>query len=242
MPDIEKKIALVLGASGGIGSAVVAELRRGDVGVAAMDLEPGPEGLADPDCLWLQGDATDEKYMQEAIKEVVDRFGRIDYSINMVGRVGQGKLDEMSYTEWQAVLDANLNSCFLLARHCYSHLKKTSGCMVFCSSTNALNGGSQWSGAAYAAAKAAIINLGRYLAKEWAPDGIRINCVAPGPVDTRMLRRFSDSQLEKISSAIPLGRLADATEVADAVVYLCSESARSITGAVINISGGLVLD
>jgi NAD(P)-dependent dehydrogenase (short-subunit alcohol dehydrogenase family) len=114
--------------------------------------------------------------------------------------------------------------------------------MVLMSSSNAVNGGSAVSGAAYAVAKAGLLNLSRYLAKEWAPDLIRVNCIAPGPVATPMLDRLDAAAHAALIAAIPLKRYAEAAEIAAVTGFLCSAHAASMTGAVINVSGGLVLD
>ena len=140
------------------------------------------------------------------------------------------------------MLDANLTSAFLLARACHRHLRRPGGTLVLLSSTNGRNGGGPLSGAAYAAAKAGILNLSRYLAKEWAAEGLRVNCVAPGPVDTPMLERLSAPQHQQLMAALPLGRYAQPDEVAGAIAFLCSSYAASITGACINVSGGMLLD
>ena len=94
----------------------------------------------------------------------------------------------------------------------------------------------------YGAAKAGVLNLTRALAKEWAAQGLRVNCVAPGPVATAMLDRLSEADHAALKAAIPLGRYADPQEIAAAIAFLCSDHARTMTGAMINISGGLVLD
>jgi 3-oxoacyl-[acyl-carrier protein] reductase len=108
--------------------------------------------------------------------------------------------------------------------------------------SNARNGGSALSGAPYAVAKAGVSNLARYLAREWATDGLRVNCLAPGPVDTPMLDRLNPEQHAALQAAIPLGRYTSGREVAAAIAFLCSDHAASTTGATTNISGGLVLD
>jgi NAD(P)-dependent dehydrogenase (short-subunit alcohol dehydrogenase family) len=113
---------------------------------------------------------------------------------------------------------------------------------VLTASSNAFNGGSALSGPAYAAAKAGVVNLTRYLAREWAPLGIRVNCVSPGPIDTPMVTgRFSPAVLEGLRAAVPLGRIGEPRHVAHAIEYLLHPDADFVTGAVMNVSGGVVM-
>lgn len=141
------------------------------------------------------------------------------------------------------MLDVNLTSAFLVVRATHHLLGASgSGRLLLVSSTNGINGGSTLSGPAYAAAKAGVINLSRYLAREWSGDGIRVNCVAPGPVDTPMLARLDAATIDGLVAATPLGRLATAGDVAAVIRHLCSGAAGFLTGTVHNVSGGLLLD
>ena len=112
--------------------------------------------------------------------------------------------------------------------------------MVLLGSSNGISGGSALSGAAYAVAKAGVHNLTRYLAKEWAADGIRVNALAPGPIDTAMVARLDGATRSVLRRDVPLGRFGTADEVAAHVLFLCSRHAAWQTGTVTNLSGGLV--
>lgn len=235
--DARDRVALITGAAGGIGQAVCAMLRAAGAGVAGVDLTaPANADLA------IAADCSLEAKVDDAIRATVDRLGRIDFVVNAAGLAGSGRLDAMSAADWQRVLDANLNSAFLVTRAAYAHLARTKGAVVLFSSTNGRNGGGSLSGAAYAVAKAGIINLARYLAREWAPDAVRVNCIAPGPVATPMLDRFTETERESLRQSMPLKRITTADEIAGCVAFLCSPHAASITGACLNVSGGLVLD
>jgi len=124
----------------------------------------------------------------------------------------------------------------------YPHLKAVNGSAVLISSSNALTGGDRVSGPVYAIAKGGLVQMTRYLAREWAPDGIRVNCVAPGPVDTPMLDRLTEDDHAALRAQIPLGRYATPKEVAAAIGFLCSDHSASTTGTVSNITGGRVVD
>jgi NAD(P)-dependent dehydrogenase (short-subunit alcohol dehydrogenase family) len=237
------RVALVTGAAGGIGRATVAALMRDGFAVAAVDL-----ALADLPCAFdapfeaISADVTDEAAIGQAVERCVQRFGGLDCVVHLAGAVGKGPLVDVSGAEWRRLIDVNLTSAFLLAKAVHPHLRARRGTLVLASSTNGLNGGSALSGPAYAVAKAGVLNLARYLAKEWGGDAIRVNCVAPGPVDTPMLARLPERTRETLRQSIPLGRLASAGDVAGVIAFLCSPAAAYLTGAVLNVSGGLVLD
>src|SRR5690606_32760095 len=161
--------------------------------------------------------------------------------IHAAGVVGKGPLHDVTLADWYHVMDANLTSAFLLSRELADSLQQTSGAAVFISSINGVHGGTPMSGPAYAAAKAVPIHLARYLAKEWAPRRVRVNTITCGSVDTPMLNRLDQQQLDALIAQIPLQRSAQPAEIAAAIAYLCSDHAGFITGASLNISGGRVM-
>lgn len=240
LSDAAGKTAFVAGAAGGIGRAIVACFRAAGVRVAAGDTAK-LDKRAD-DYAPFPMDATDERQVIAAIGSAADRFGPIDFVVNAVGKAGAGPLHEVAAADWRDIVEVNLTSAFVIAKQAYTRLRKPGGVLILIGSTNGRTGGTPFSGPAYGAAKAGVINLTRYLAREWAGEGVRVNCLAPGPVDTPMVHRLSDEVQEQIRAGIPLGRIATAEEIAGAVAYLCSPHAASMTGAVLNISGGLVLD
>ena len=185
------RVALVTGAAGGIGRATVAALMRDGYSVTAVDLALAALPCAfDAPLQQVSADVTDEADVVRAVSGCVEHFGALDCVVHLAGAVGKGPLVDVAASDWRRLLEVNLTSAFLLAKASHEALRARRGSLVLISSTNALNGGSALSGPAYAVAKAGIINLARYLAKEWGGDGIRVNCVAPGPVDTPMLARL----------------------------------------------------
>ena len=238
MPAGAAECALVSGAAGGIGSAVVERFVKRGLNVGAMVL-PGQEA---PGGLALPAEATDEAQVAEAVERCVAELGAPRWVVHTVGITGEGPFADVALDDWNRVVDVNLTSTFLLARAVYPHLRQTRGAMVLYSSTNAINGGNALSGPAYTAAKAGIIGVARYLAREWAEDGIRVNCIAPGPIDTPMLDRLGPERRALLAERAPLGRLGTAWECAAITDFLCSDEAGHMTGTIANISGGLLLD
>lgn len=235
-------VALVTGAAGGLGRAVVARLRERGMRVVATDL-----ALAEIPCgaplMVASLDVTDETAIAATLQRVGIELGRLDHVVHLAGVAGRGPIGDVSRADWQRIMDVNLTSAFLLAKAAHAMLTATRGSLTLMSSTNGLNGGSTLSGPAYAVAKAGIINLTRYLAKEWASEGIRVNCLAPGPIATPMVTgRFSGETLDKLQRSVPLGRIGEPSHVAHAIDYLTSPAAAFITGTVMNVSGGVVLD
>lgn len=235
-------VALITGAAGGLGRATVARLRERGMRVVATD-----RALAEIPCgapLTVASlDVTDESAIIAVIARVLGELGRLDHVVHLAGIAGSGPLDSVSREDWQLVLDTNLTSAFLIAKATHAALAASRGTLTLTSSTNGLNGGSALSGPAYAVAKAGILNLTRYLAKEWAAEGIRVNCLAPGPIATPMVTgRFPSETIDRLKNAVPLGAIGEPAHVAHAIDYLTSPSAAFVTGTVMNVSGGLVLD
>ncbi len=240
--DAKGKVAFVAGAAGGVGKAVVDVFQAAGAQIAAGARRLDQLGSRSETYLPIAINVIDEDAVNNAIEETVKACGRIDYVLNMTGVPGKGKVVDMPLTEWQQVVNVNLTSCFLLAKAAHPHLKASGGTYIMCSSTNSLNGGREMSGAAYAASKAGLNNLSRYLAKEWAPDGIRVHTVVPGPIDTPMIHRLSDEQHKGLKKTLLIKRYVSPEEVAKGAAFLCSEAAATMTGTLLNISSGQHLD
>lgn len=213
--------ALVVGGAGGIGAACADRLREDGHEVLVMDRSLGH-------------DAADHA----SVSAVLSETDYLAVVVHAAGSVGQGGIADLDLSEWRRVLDDNLTSAAVVAHHALP-LMKTGGSMVLFSSVNGRHGGNELSGPAYAAAKAGLIGLTRHLAKHQAARGVRVNCVAPGPVDTPMLDRLESGQLQSLVDSMPLGRLTTREEIAGTVSWLCSTAASSVTGAVIDLNGGL---
>lgn len=236
--NAKDRVLFLSGANGGIGRATLDHYLAAGGRVAAFDLAPSParEGV-----LCITGNASDSDEAKGAVNQALEHFGRIDCFVHAAGVVGPGVIADISAKDWREVMDANLTSAFFLTQALEAQLKQNHGAIVFFGSVNGSHGGSAISGPAYAVAKAGLANLGRYLAKEWAPL-VRANTIIAGPVRTPMLDRLSPKTLQAARMAMLTRVLIEPEEAAATAAFLLSEHARSITGASINLSGGLVLD
>lgn len=231
---------LVTGGEGGIGRAIVRVAAASGARVVSVDIrsvDRSEEPLSS--LLRLVHDVTTPA--DPVFRALDDRFGRLDVLVNAAGGVGQGTAESTPMDEWRRLLELNLTSAFAFSRLAVPRLRASRGCIVNVSSTNGLTGGSPLSGPAYAAAKAGLVALTRNMARDLGPDGVRVNCVAPGPVDTPMLHRLSPDARESLRRSIPLGALGSPEDVAAVVRFLASPEARHLTGATLALSGGLVM-
>jgi NAD(P)-dependent dehydrogenase (short-subunit alcohol dehydrogenase family) len=244
----DSRTALVTGASTGIGRAIALALGR-----AAFDL-----AVTDLDAAWLadlakepqlQGrkivpialDLRSETAIAQAFAQAAQAFGTIDLLVNNAGRTLQRAAIDVTWDEWSDVIDINLKGAFFLslafARHCIE--RKRGGAVVSMASTHGLTGIADRS--VYGISKGGIIQMTRMLAIEWAPLGIRVNAVAPATVLTPSRQQIlSDPEARaRMLARIPLGRFPAAEEVAEAVCYLASDAAASITGQILVLDGGV---
>jgi NAD(P)-dependent dehydrogenase (short-subunit alcohol dehydrogenase family) len=223
MFDLKNKIAVVTGGAKGIGAATVKAMQSAGARVEVLDLERG--------C-----DVTDEAQ----VKQAFERIGSIDILVNNAGRAVRKSAVEVKKQEWDAVLDLNLTAMFLCSRLAHPHLKKRGGgAIVNLASIMGFSGGI-YPNASYQASKGGVVNLTRALALEWAADNIRVNAVAPTYVRTDLTAPiFSSPELLKtVMGHTPRGRLPEPADIAAAILFLCSDAARCITGVTLPVDSG----
>lgn len=229
--------ALITGAGRGIGRAVVDALSS-EAWTAALDIEfPEEDSGAD---LEIEADVADGGAIAEAIDRIVGERGGIDWVVYAAGIIRDRVSWKMSDAEWNEVIAVNLTGAFGVARAAAMSLRESSrGRLVFISSINGIRG--KFGQANYAASKAGLIGLARSLALELARDGVTVNVVAPGYIDTEMTRGIPSQVRESAIAATPIGRMGRPEEIAAVVRFLCSEDAGFMTGAVLPIDGGQLL-
>lgn len=234
------KTILITGGSRGIGEAIV-RASAGKMNVAFTYLSSRARALALQDelkdfgVLAVECDVRDRESVARAIQAVKARFGRIDILINNAGISCDGLLIDLSYEKWQNCFDVNVNGVFNVTKAVLPDmLSKASGSIVNISSVWGISGASNE--VAYSTAKSAVIGFTKALAKEVAPMGVRVNAVAPGAVDTDMMRCYSDAEREAlVRDAIPMGRLGRADEIASAVLFVAD--CEYMSGSVLSVDG-----
>ena len=245
--DLKGSVALVTGASRGIGAVIACRLARAGAKVGVNYLSSREPAVAVVDAitqgggeaLLVEGDVTQEDSAKSAIKQVTDRWDRIDILVNNAGINRDRLLLRMSLDDWDQVLSVDLRGAFLCTRHVMPHLiKQHSGRIVNIASVVGISGNPGQ--ANYAAAKAGLIGFTKSVAREVASRNVTVNALAPGYVTTGMVEQLPEDMQQKILSRIPMGRFGAAEDVAEAVVFLCSEGAGYITGQVLTIDGGLI--
>lgn len=237
--------AIVTGGRSGIGAAIALGLAHEGCDVAVVDrvvddrareLARGIEAAGRRAQL-LEADVRDFAAAEAVVGDAVKAFGRLDILVGNAGVTADALSWKMTEEQWDTVLDVNLKGCFAYARAAAPVLReRRGGRIVFIASINGLRG--KAGQANYAASKAGIIALGKTLARELGRSNVTVNVVAPGMVRTGMTEALPGEVVQRAVDETVLGRIATPEDIADAVVFLCSERARHVTGAVLRVDGG----
>ncbi|MBA4750391.1 MAG: acetoacetyl-CoA reductase [Alphaproteobacteria bacterium] len=238
-----KRVALVTGGTRGIGEAICFALKNADYEVVAT--YHGNDQAADSFSRQTRikaykWDVSDAKACREGVDTITREVGPIDILVNNAGITRDGMFHKMSEDQWHQVIETNLTSCFNMTRVVLDGMRERSfGRIINISSINGQKG--QLGQTNYCAAKAGLLGFSKALALETASRGITVNVIAPGYIETDMVRQVSPEILQKIVAQIPVGRLGTTQDISRAVVFLASDHAGFITGSTLSINGGQYL-
>lgn len=242
---LNEKVAIVTGGASGIGAATVRLFAAEGARVVIGDVSPAAAALAEE--LSAQGwpvvftpvDVTREEQVRALVESAVERFGRLDIMVANAG-IAQvpGSIDELPLECWRQVVDVDLNGVFLCDKHAIGQMRRQGGGGAVVNNASILGHVGAASAAAYSAAKGGVVNLTRALGIAHAPEGIRVNAVCPGFVETPILDAANATVLPRLVAAHPIGRLGRPEEIARAILFLASDEASFVVGANLIVDGG----
>jgi len=254
MGMLDERVVVVTGAGAGIGAAVADLAAAEGAAVAALDLDADAAAAtterlraAGAEASAHQVDVGDLASVRAAIADVEARHGRLDGVANVAGVVRYGAVTDLDEADWDLQIDTNLKSVYLMARFAIPVMRRAGGGAVV-NTASAQAFASQPLVAAYSASKAGVVSMTRTLALDHAADGIRVNCVCPGSVETPMLRYGAEllaagtpaeETMQSWGAQHPLGRLIQPVDVAEVVVFLLSDKSRAVTGSSYLVDAGL---
>lgn len=246
MNKLENKVAIVTGATSGIGAAtakifaengakVVLCGRSVNKGVTIADEIAETGGVAK----FIECDVTSEAAVKEMIQQTIDTFGAIDILFNNAGTMlSSVEIERLEYSQWKETFDVNVNGYFLVSKYAKMHLLKSKGVILNNASIAGLQSYATGRSYPYSASKAAIIQFSHMMAKNYGEEGVRVNCICPGVILTPILHGRDPKIYEE---RIPLGRVGTPEDVAKVALFLVSDDAAYLTGVVLPIDGGASL-
>jgi NAD(P)-dependent dehydrogenase (short-subunit alcohol dehydrogenase family) len=240
------KVAVVTGAGSGIGLATARRFATEGATVVCADIDPdaGGKAAAEVGGLFVQVDVTSEAEVQALFQTAVDEYGGLDVTFNNAG-ISPPEDDSILTTgldAWRRVQEVNLTSVFLCCKYAIEHMLVTGGGSIINTASFVAVMGSATSQVSYTASKGGVLSMSRELGVQFARDGIRVNALCPGPVNTPMLQELFAKDPERAARRlvhVPMGRFAEADEIAAAVTFLASDDASFITASTFLVDGGI---
>jgi 3-oxoacyl-[acyl-carrier protein] reductase len=246
----EDKVAIITGSGQGIGKRISERLAAEGASVVISDINIGTaqqtakeiEDTFHRKTAFLQTDVKKREDIYGLMDFAVRNFGKIDILVNNAGILYQTRLDQISEKEWDEVLAVNLRGVFLCCQAVMHHMKRQRQGRILNMASSAGKMGGIAAGAHYSASKAGVICLTKVFARELAAFGVTVNAIAPGFVDTALIQDFPPEVIENYKKNCPLGTLADLGDVAEAALFLLSDGAKHITGEILDVNGGVLMD
>ena len=246
---LEDKVAIITGGAGinGLGFATARKMASHGARVVILDLAGAEPGAAAARIgaghLGLVADVTDKVACEAAAAKALDAFGRVDVLVNNAGITQPVKTLEITAADYDRILDVSLRGTLYMSQAVLPAMRsRQTGSIVCISSVSAQRGGGIFGGPHYSAAKAGVLGLARAMAREFGGDGIRVNCITPGLIETDITKgKLSPERKKEIEGTIPLARLGRADDVAGACVFLASDLSAYCTGITLDVNGGMLI-
>lgn len=245
--DLTGQVAFITGANRGIGRATAEVLHAAGANVALVartteslaEVAAALRALRPDSALVLPADVAEEEAVNQAVAQMMATWGRIDILVNNAGLVSPGAFDRITPADWQRILNVNLTGAYLCCRAVAPIMQQQrTGRIINISSISAQTGGVS-GGAHYAASKGGLLAMTKTLARDLAPYNVTVNAIAPGQIDTRP-EFLTQQQRQTLTGLIPLGRLGQPEEIAYPVLFLASPMASYLTGATLDVNGGIL--
>jgi 3-oxoacyl-[acyl-carrier protein] reductase len=245
---MDQKIAIVTGAGQGIGRAVaIALAQNGTIPVivdvnakTALKVAAEINSLNVP-AVSFKADVSRVAEIENMVRQVVDKFGTVDVLVNNAGILHATQIEDITEEEWDRMMAVNLKSVFFASQQVLPYMKKKRWGRIINMSSLAGRMGGYGNGVGYAATKAGIIGLSMSMARRVAPFNVTVNAIAPGTTESEILKSFTPERIAELKRLVPLGRLGKPEDIAALCAFLASEQAGFITGAVIDINGGMFM-
>ncbi|MEI6385162.1 MAG: SDR family NAD(P)-dependent oxidoreductase [Spirochaetota bacterium] len=245
---LEKRVAVITGGSKGIGQAIALRLAREGADIVIADIDKDAMHSAADAIRVLGGkvmeltlDVASVDEIKDGVGKILREMGKIEILVNNAGIAPTTSIDKISEEEWRRVLDVNLNSVFFMSQAVIDPMKKQKWGRIINISSMAGRMGSIVAGCHYGASKAAILGITKNFARFLAMDGVTVNAIAPGPVMSDIIRSFSAEKVLMLKQNSPMGRIGTVENVAETVAFLCSDGADFMTGATIDVNGGMFM-
>lgn len=244
----DKRVAIVTGATSGIGASIAKALADCGckIAIVGRNEERAKKVLSEivsnnGEADIFLGDISSAEACQKIAEEVTDKFGGIDILVNCAGILTASKIWEITEEEWNNVLSSNLSSTFFMIQKCLPWLREANEGRIINVSSNAGRMGGYENSQSYTASKGGIIAITMGIARQLAPEGITVNVVCPGTTRTEMSKEYDEEKMTRLLSRIPIGRLGKPEDTAAAVCYFASKESGFVTGAILDINGGMYM-
>jgi 3-oxoacyl-[acyl-carrier protein] reductase len=246
----KQRVAIITGSGQGIGQSIAKALAREGASLMINDINADAarktaeeiKEVFRTEAYFVRTDVRSREDIKSLIELCMQHFGRIDILVNNAGICPLRSIEDITQEEWDEVLNINLRGVFFCSQAVTPIMKEQRRGNILNMASIAGKVGGIWAGVHYSVSKAGVICLTKAFARTLAPFGVRVNAIAPGPIDTQMTQAFPPDARANLAQTCPLGRLGDVQDIAEAALFLLSDGSKHITGEILDVNGGLLMD